>query len=1124
MDMKENFESQYNGFKNPMRGSCLTIAAKVPPSLKMKTDTLEACISLCNVDDSCSGLSYDINNVCTIYNPSVGGDPATSNAAIKGTPLTKSTNDSDNSMCLIKDQIASPNYNIFVGKCLTETSGTPNFSTAYPISYKLCSDACNADPQCNGYNYDSTGGCTVYNPTIYQISGDDVINPLVQGDNNSENNSLCYIKKNQLNNVEVKDLSILNNNFQSPLLTPTVITPNPINYNLSGWNVSYNPNFIDIGYWNGDVNNTIFPMGINMSVATLQTIRFDHNGGSNTIQINVPANLVGNLTNDYFYSWFIWAINFAKSLGVDFNVFAFQNGFIYFGIYGYRNSVSNVERLFRYNNVGKYTGTIPSSQLLIGSGNSYSRVFIHKDLKKFIDSFSQVFNGSCRTATGLYPPYIDRNIPFNDCNYLCMNDTKCQAINYRPNINNSIQADKIGHCQLFDYSVGTNAGNAPSGTLITKGDSTVGPLYTCFLLPSKLASSSTLSSLSSTSSSTSSSSASVSQQPDTFNKYGVIIYNNKQYAFLKPNIVLEQTIQNEIFEEGIYYLEADLVNPNYTTSLVTCRLSSYVVDDDGKEFLLGENDTVSSQLNFRLLNRITTRYYPSSYLKNKIKIKIDTINSLNDVYIDRINLRFYKQKSTTSSVNPTTISMPTNYTTLDGQCRTYDSKYPVYASNINISQNACATMCNNDLMCSGYTYSQDSTKTCILYNYTFNSSKGTVDTETTVGSSVAGSTTAATQSPYLYYTGYLGNITYNPVSTSTGSIDINYKCFIKNNTTPSNYQAPKGGLCSTVSRTTTVKKYVPSISARVSYNTCVAACNNDTKCSGFSYKNDGTCTLHDPSLLPNQIFNTTSTGTTTTTTTSVNRSPTGSRLVDGDGAFFTNCYIKMFQSTTTSSTNTTTTRSNTTTSSTSSAMNLSNSNTTSSTTTSTRNTTTTRPTPTTTIIPTFTANNMANISLVSSNVIDIAVSSQIEQVRYDEIISQIINIINPNNTYKITQTYVATDNLFLIKVNNYTTVSSAESFKNESFENESFENSFIGLKLRIIYENNIQTVERPAINKLLALVIKPNNNSSSITATSTATTTEINKGALIGGIIGGILLVLIIIGIVIYFKYKKNAD
>jgi hypothetical protein len=1161
MDIKEAFETTLDGFNPPLRGTCLTIDGKVPPSYKVK-NSYNDCANLCSLDDSCSGFSYDTNNVCIIYNPSVGGD-INSNPAPKGFPLFKSTNDIDTSACVIKTQNPLPNYDNYVGKCQTPIGGTPDYATAYPISFKLCSTICDKDPNCRGYNYDSTGKCVLYNPSIFQSSGNDTINPLTKGDNNSENNNLCYIKQNQINNnIQTEQLPISNNTFQSPPLTVSLSNPTPINYSLDNWTVSNGQNFVDVGYFSGDITKTIAPSSISMSVSTAQTIK--QSDYITNLSITVPSYLVNALTNDYLDAWIIWASYIANTNG--FNMFSFQNGKVGFGVYGYatKTSTNTVDTVYRYNSDGVST-TTQSNVFLVGQGTNINHVFITKELKTFIDSFTQIFKGDCRSSTNTFPPYIEKKTTINDCRTLCMNDSKCQAISYIPSIENDILTDTTGTCRLYDMSTTTILGGTfttgTTGAIITKGDLTN---TTCYIPPKTT---------STTSTSTTSTSTAIQSSP-LYNKSGVLIYNNKQYAFIKPNLILEQIIQNKVFEQGMYYYEAHIINP--TNRLVSVQISLYVVGSDNKQYKISNTTLSKSESEFTISGSIMSSSVSSLYLGNRIKLTIDSINSLADIYIDGISLSIYKQvSSTTSSTNNITTSstiMPTNFTMYTGRCKTYDTKEPVYTLNNRIPMNTCANMCNNDTNCSAYSY-YNATQTCTLYNYTFHSQNGTVDVEP-----ASTATTKAGEQPFRYTVGNSGNITYNPISTS--NTDINYKCFIKNNITPIGYLEPKLGVCSTVNTSTTLKKYVPSISARVPYSTCAAACNNDSKCSGFSYKDDGTCTIHDPTLLPNQVFNTT-TSPTTTTTTSANRSPSGTPLIDGDGSFFTNCYIKIKTTTTTntptmsstsptmSSTTTTTTTPTmsstspttttpTTTTTTSSTSITTTTPTTTTTTTTTPTTTTTTTTPTTTTPTTttptmsstsptmsstspttpttttsstsittttpttsptttssksittttpsitFSSNNLVNSSLVSPNTIDIAISSQVEETKYDEIVKEIINIINPNDTYKLTQQYIPDNNLIIIRVGNNTTSSSAEFF----------ENSSTGLTIRVIYDNNIQINEQPAIKQILSLVIKPTGK------TTVSEKTTSNKTPIIVGSVIGIVVLLILI--FIYLRFIKK--
>jgi hypothetical protein len=412
----ENFEyNTPNGYKDSKRGLCLTSDNKTPPTYNIKT-TYEKCLSLSNADDNVSGFSYTSAGICTIYNPSVGGD-ITTTSALKGTPITKSSNLAspldDDKVCYIKENIVPSIYTPFYGNCITSTQGKPNYSTAYPISYNACLNLCDTDSNCKGFDYDSTGKCTLYNPTIFQQTGNDNFTDLIKGDNNRTDDKICNIKIKELVQPCGDKLDIL---FNTPVLTSTLANPNPINYTLDGWSVNMNDDnlFCDYGYWNGNVNNIVSVNSVTIngtafsnyilmdSGLATKTLRLANPNYSAILNIDWPVYLadenLDTMNVNNFQLWVNWASNIANEHGFD--TFAFGNKYLYFGKYGTTVGTTTL----KFDKSGRYTTSGPK---LYGTEIDpfYFHAFITNKLKKQIESAVTTTTkaGVTSTSTAIVP-------------------------------------------------------------------------------------------------------------------------------------------------------------------------------------------------------------------------------------------------------------------------------------------------------------------------------------------------------------------------------------------------------------------------------------------------------------------------------------------------------------------------------------------------------------------------------------------------------------------------------------------------------------------------------------------------------------------------------------------------
>lgn len=231
---------------------------------------------------------------------------------------------------------------------------------------------------------------------------------------------------------------------------------------------------------------------------------------------------------------------------------------------------------------------------------------------------------------------------------------------------------------------------------------------------------------------------------------------------------------------------------------------------------------------------------------------------------------------TNTEKQKTVIPNIANYDTLNGKCRAKDGKYPVYTQNYygyiyrgveNVpgqTEELCKTTCNNDPLCSGYSWLTNVPfvgiyNRCELYNYTFSNKKGTLDVSTAI--------------PWNY-----SEARYSPVYLSNN--DPNWKCNIKTRDESSLYKPSTVGICKTNNN-----KDIPYTSGKTTYNNCFNLCEKDINCSGYSYSNDGTCILHNPTAPTNQ-YNSNQYNTT--------MEPSGTTLVQGDSNPNYKCYVKQY--------------------------------------------------------------------------------------------------------------------------------------------------------------------------------------------------------------------------------------
>jgi len=222
--------------------------------------------------------------------------------------------------------------------------------------------------------------------------------------------------------------------------------------------------------------------------------------------------------------------------------------------------------------------------------------------------------------------------------------------------------------------------------------------------------------------------------------------------------------------------------------------------------------------------------------------------------------------------NKTVVSNVANYNTLNGKCKAKDGKYPVYTYNYfgfkynnvdNVpgqTEELCKITCNNDPLCSGYSWLKNVPSVgvynrCELYNYTFSNKKGTLDNSTAI--------------PWNY-----SEARYSPVYLSDNN--INWSCNIKSRDESSLYKASSFGICKTSNN-----KDIPYTSGKTTYNNCFNLCEKDINCTGYSYANDGTCIIHNPSAPVNQYD-------------AIRMDPSGTSLVQGDSNPNYKCYIKLY--------------------------------------------------------------------------------------------------------------------------------------------------------------------------------------------------------------------------------------
>jgi hypothetical protein len=164
------------------------------------------------------------------------------------------------------------------------------------------------------------------------------------------------------------------------------------------------------------------------------------------------------------------------------------------------------------------------------------------------------------------------------------------------------------------------------------------------------------------------------------------------------------------------------------------------------------------------------------------------------------------------------------YSKINGSCRywNYISKTgsnptlnypPYYQSNISLAD--CTSSCSIDPKCSGYNYTVTGNN-CQLFDSTFTNNPGTSDSYAAI----------------------------NYVDTS----DKTWNCYTKQNLDPVGYtKFTTPGKCININQNN-IRSELPYSLIKTTFNDCVKLCDIDTKCSGISYKIDGSCYIHDPSI------------------------------------------------------------------------------------------------------------------------------------------------------------------------------------------------------------------------------------------------------------------------------------
>jgi hypothetical protein len=170
---------------------------------------------------------------------------------------------------------------------------------------------------------------------------------------------------------------------------------------------------------------------------------------------------------------------------------------------------------------------------------------------------------------------------------------------------------------------------------------------------------------------------------------------------------------------------------------------------------------------------------------------------------------------------------PENYIHYNGNCRTALNKIIPYENiETSISFSECINLCNNNKDCKGITYGYNST--CTLWNPNNNT-------------------------PYTKVRLNAEDLELDDSykSLTQGSPSLIADCYIKNPPLDKEKYTTYKGHCLTEDSdlTKNLFYYSDHSSKYTDYNECMNTCDNDPKCTGFSYgDNNGLCYIYNPSI------------------------------------------------------------------------------------------------------------------------------------------------------------------------------------------------------------------------------------------------------------------------------------
>ncbi len=450
-----NYSSRY--------GDCKTSSGRTPSYQAINDYDIDNCTSLCNIDDNCSGFSFDDNTKkCIIFTPSIG-KTIDSNVDIYNSPVyTASVGTNVNNMCYIKKNNIPDGYRLLNnGMCAPDWGYTTrNYSSA---TFKDCYTSCKLDQQCQGFSYSNNGICAIHSPRFVQngqlhssVTNEDLDWQWKTIDNDpgitsgDPYNSISYWNLGTNNGPLTRIYSVDNNwncYIKSDLEKRKTVTNNTANYT--------------------SLPGLCRAKDGKVPVHTDNFFGFEFNGVSNKYG-ETEELCKTTCNNDPLCSGYSWLKNIPS------NNLIWYNGVRYNRCQLYNYTFSNV----------KGTLDVPSAIPWNYSEARFSPVYTSNNnpdwdckikTRDELPNYKPAITGICKTANNKDIPYKSGKTTYNNCINLCEKDIKCTGYSY----------GNDGMCYIHNPTAPTNPYDInninmePDTTPLTQGSNNT--QYNCYI-------------------------------------------------------------------------------------------------------------------------------------------------------------------------------------------------------------------------------------------------------------------------------------------------------------------------------------------------------------------------------------------------------------------------------------------------------------------------------------------------------------------------------------------------------------------------------------------------------------------------------------------------------------------